>query len=140
MDGSLGDGAFKRGPASAAAWARSLADPFLTMAMNRDLPPVIASFLEATNTREFAGFLSLFTADGHVNDEADDYHRAEIAAWIERAAAETKPVVEVVEVPRDGGQRVVTADVSGNFPGSPVQLRCFFGLEDDKIATLLIKA
>lgn len=101
---------------------------------------MIASFLEATNTREFAGFLSLFTADGHVNDEADDYHRAEIAAWIERAAAETKPVVEVVEVPRDGGQRVATADVSGNFPGSPVQLRCFFSLEDDKIATLLIKA
>lgn len=110
------------------------------MAMNPDLPPVIAAFFEATNTRQFAGFLSLFTADGHVNDEANDYHGAGIAAWIEQATAETKPVVEVVEVSGDGGQRVVTADVSGNFPGSPVQLRYFFTLEDDKIATLLIKA
>jgi hypothetical protein len=110
------------------------------MAMNPDLPPVIAAFFEATNTREFAGFLSLFTADGHVNDEANDHHGAGIAAWIEQATAETKPVVEVVEVSGDGERRLVTADVSGNFPGSPVRLRYFFTLEDDKIATLLIKA
>lgn len=110
------------------------------MAMNPDLPPVIAAFFEATNSRDFTGFLLLFTADGHVNDESNDYHGAEIAAWIERATAETKPVVEVAEVSGNGRQRVITADVSGNFPGSPVRLRYHFTLEDDKISTLLIKA
>jgi hypothetical protein len=36
--------------------------------MNLELPPVIAAFFHATNTREYADFLSLFTADAHVND------------------------------------------------------------------------
>jgi hypothetical protein len=108
--------------------------------MNIELPPVIAAFFHATNTREFADFLSLFTADAHVNDEANDYYGAEIAAWIDRATADTKPTADVTDITRDGEQFVVTAGVSGNFPGSPVQLRYYFTLKDDKIATLLIKA
>jgi hypothetical protein len=109
-------------------------------AMNIELPPVIAAFFHATNTREFADFLSLFTAEAHVNDEANDYYGAEIAAWIDRATAETKPTADVTDITRDGGQFVVTAGVSGNFPGSPVQLLYYFTLMDDKIAKLLIKA
>jgi hypothetical protein len=108
--------------------------------MNMELPPVIIAFFHATNTREFAEFLSLFTPDAHVNDEASDYHGAEIATWIDRATADTKPTANVTAITGDGGQFVVTADVSGNFPGSPVQLRYHFTLLDDKIATLLIKA
>lgn len=95
------------------------------------LPPVIAAFFRATNTREFAVFLSLFTPNAHVNDEANDYYGSEIAAWIERATADTKPNADVIEVAGDGKQHVVTAAVSGNFPGSPVRLRYFFTLEDD---------
>jgi hypothetical protein len=109
--------------------------------MNIKLPPVIAAFFHATNTREFVDFLSLFTPDAHVNDEANDYYGAEIAAWIERATADTKPTADVTSVAGGGGERfVVTAGVSGHFPGSPVQLRYHFTLNDDKIATLLIKA
>ena len=108
--------------------------------MNIELPTVIAAFFHATNTREFGDFLSLFTADAHVNDEANDHHGVEIAAWIDRATADTKPTAEVTGITRDGEQFVVTAGVSGNFPGSPVQLRYYFALKDDKIATLLIKA
>jgi hypothetical protein len=35
---------------------------------------------------------------------------------------------------KDG--KVVTCRLTGNFPGSPVNLRFFFGLEGDKIASL----
>jgi hypothetical protein len=108
--------------------------------MNIKLPPVIAAFFHATNTREFVDFLSLFTPDAHVNDEANDYHGAEIAAWIDRATADTKPTADVTGVAGDGEKFVITARVSGNFPGSPVQLRYNFTLKNDKIATLLIKA
>ena len=108
--------------------------------MNIELPPVIASFFHATNTREFADFLSLFTADAHVNDEANDYYGAEIGRWIDRATADTKPTADVTDITRDGQQLVVTAQLSGNFPGSPIQLRYYFTLKDAKIATLLIKA
>jgi hypothetical protein len=108
--------------------------------MNMELPPVIAAFFHATNTREFADFLSLFTPDAHVNDEASDYQGAEIAAWIDRATADTKPAANVTGITGGDGHYVITAEVSGNFPGSPIQLRYHFTLQDDKIATLLIKA
>jgi hypothetical protein len=108
--------------------------------MNLELPPAIAAFFHATNTREFADFLSLFTHDAHVNDEANDYHGPEIAAWIDQATAETKPTTKVTGITDAGEQLLVTAEVSGNFPGSPVQLHYNFKLKDDKIATLLIKA
>lgn len=109
-------------------------------AMNIELPAAIAAFFRATNTREFVDFLSLFTPDAHVNDEANDYYGAEIAAWIDQATAETKPTADVTGLTRDGEQLVVTAEVSGNFPGSPVQLCYHFTLRDDRIAALLIKA
>lgn len=109
-------------------------------AMKIELPSVIAAFFHATNTREFDDFLSLFTADAHVNDEANDHYGAEIAAWIDRATADTKPTADITGMTRNGEQFVVTAAVSGNFPGSPVQLRYYFTLKGDKIATLLIKA
>ncbi|MBK8000604.1 MAG: nuclear transport factor 2 family protein [Verrucomicrobia bacterium] len=108
--------------------------------MSPELPPVIAAFFHATNTRGFADFLSLFTADAHVNDEANDHYGAEIAAWIDRATADTKPTAEVTGITRDGEQFVVTARVSGSFPSSPIQLRYHFTLKDGKIAKLFIKA
>jgi len=108
--------------------------------MSIELPPAIASFFQATNTREFADFLSLFTDDAHVNDEANDYYGAEIGGWIDRATVDTKPTADVTDITRDGPQWVVTAHVSGNFPGSPIPLRYSFTLKDAKIATLLIKA
>lgn len=108
--------------------------------MNIELPTVITAFFHATNTREFEGFLSLFTSDAHVNDEASDHYGAEIAGWIERATAETKPTVDAINIIREDGQWVATAKVSGNFPGSPLQLRYYFIIQDDKIANLLIKA
>ena len=108
--------------------------------MNIDLPPVIAAFFHATNTRELADFLSLFTPDAHVTDEGNDHYGAEIAGWIDRATAVTKPTADVTGITGDGEQFAITAGVSGNFPGSPVQLRYYFTLKDDKIATLLIKA
>jgi hypothetical protein len=108
--------------------------------MNIELPPAIAAFFHATNTREFADFLSLFAADAHVNDEANDHYGAEIAAWIDRATADTQPTADVTGITSDEGQLIVTARVSGNFPGSPIQLHYYFTLMDEKIANLLIKS
>ena len=107
--------------------------------MNTELPPVIEAFFQSTNTREFVDFLSLFTDDAHVNDEANDYYGAQIADWIEGATADAKPTADVTDITRDGDTFAVTAQVSGHFPGSPVQLRYYFTLKESKIATLLIK-
>jgi hypothetical protein len=107
--------------------------------MNNELPSAVAAFFHATNTREFGDFLSLFTDNAHVNDEANDYYGAQIADWIAEATADTKPTTKVTDIAPEGDQLQVTAQVSGNFPGSPVQLRYFFTIKDSKIAKLLIK-
>jgi hypothetical protein len=106
--------------------------------MNIELPPVIAAFFHATNTREFADFLSLFTADAHVTDESKDHRGTAIKEWIERATAEAKPFAEVTDVTHAGNDTVVTATVSGNFPGSPIPLHYTFTLQDGKIMRLRI--
>lgn len=108
--------------------------------MTTELPPALAAFFHATNTRDFSDFLSLFTPDAHVNDEASDHYGPDIATWIDRATDYTKPTVTVTDFSHEGDQFVITATVSGNFPGSPLPLHYHATLKDNKIATLLIKA
>lgn len=79
------------------------------------------------------------TADRLTATIALDYFGAQIADWIARATADAKLTANVPAITRNGDPFVVTAQVSGNFPGSPVQLRYYFTLKDSKIATLLIK-
>lgn len=106
--------------------------------MNIEIPPVIAAFFHATNTREFADFLSLFTADAHVTDELKDHRGAAIKEWIERATADAKPIAEVTAISHADKDTVITATVSGNFPGSPIPLHYTFTLRDGKIDRLRI--
>lgn len=108
--------------------------------MTTELPPALAAFFLATNTRDFTNFLSHFTPDAHVNDEASDHYGPDIATWIDKATADTKPTVAVTHISQDGNQFTITATVSGNFPGSPLPLHYHATLKDNKIATLLIKA
>ena len=104
------------------------------------LPPVIAAFFRAHNTGETADFNQLFTPDALVTDEAHEYRGAAIKAWIDGAVAKYTPVAVVTDLAEVGGQTIATAQVSGNFPGSPAQIRYRFTLRDDKIAALAIGA
>jgi len=109
--------------------------------MNTELPPPIAAFFKAHNTRETDDFNALFTSDALVTDEAHEYRGTAIKGWIDRATAEYKPTADVTDLAQVGDKTVVTAQVSGTFPGSPVQLRYNFTLKNDKIAALgLVKS
>jgi hypothetical protein len=110
-----------------------------TNIMSTKIRPPIDAFFQASNTRQTNNFLSLFTSEALVNDEANDYRGAAIKEWIDRATAEAKPIAEVTDLAHEGEKIVVTAQVTGNFPGSPIQLRYYFTLKDDKIARLTIK-
>jgi hypothetical protein len=106
--------------------------------MNTNLPPVIAAFFQAHNTGQTADFDHLFTLDALVTDESHEYRGAAIKAWIEGAFAKYKPVADVTDLAEEGGQTIATAQVNGNFPGSPAQIRFKFTLKGDKIAALAI--
>ena len=106
--------------------------------MNTNLPPVIAAFFRAHNTGQTADFNQLFAVNALVTDEAHEYRGAAIQAWIDGATARYKPVADITDLTVARGQTIATALVSGNFPGSPAQIRYKFTLKDDKIAALAI--
>ncbi len=103
------------------------------------LPSTLARYFTATNNHDVDGMLLLF-ADGAVaKDEGREYRGAvAIREWRRAATAKYAFRVEPTGVAELDDKTVVTALVSGNFPGAPVSLRYEFTLEDEKIAHLEI--
>lgn len=108
--------------------------------MHPALPPVISAFFEAHNTGLTAGCMEIFTGDALVRDEAQEYRGPSIKEWLDGAVAKYQPIAEVTDLSEAGEQTIATAQVSGNFPGSPTQLRYHFTLKDGRIAELAIGA
>ncbi|MDB6056601.1 MAG: hypothetical protein JWO95_445 [Verrucomicrobiales bacterium] len=90
------------------------------------------------DTRRTDSFGELFTDDALVSDESHQYRGAAIKSWIDQAIATYKAQTEVTEIALVGGQTIATAQVSGTFLGSPVQVRYQFTLHNGKIAALAI--
>lgn len=103
-----------------------------------NLPDPIAAYFSADQTDPEA-VSRCFTVDAVVKDEAQSYAgRAAIRQW--RSEVATK--YEYTSVPfacedRDG-KTVVTSKLTGNFPGSPIDLRFFFQVKGAHISALEI--
>ena len=75
--------------------------------------------------------------DATVRDEGRTFEGlTAITAWRTETKKQYRYTVEPVEAVRRDGQTVVTARVSGDFPGSPVTLTFIFRLERDQITSL----
>ncbi len=102
------------------------------------LPPPIAAYFDADTTDSDA-VARCFTETAVVKDEGHIYTgRDAIRRWKTDSSAKYTYVSEPFAIATEGGSTVVTSHVTGNFPGSPVDLRFFFVLEGDKIAKLEI--
>jgi len=102
------------------------------------LPKPIADYF-AADTNDGAAVAKCFTADAVVIDEKKTYTgRDAIAAWKSEASAKYEYVAEPVAIDDQDGRVIVTARLTGNFPGSPVDLRYAFTLSGDAIARLEI--
>src|SRR5262249_4316016 len=78
-----------------------------------------------------------FTGDALVKDEGHTYKgRAEIRKWKDDVAAKYQYTIEPLACDQQDATTVVTCRLKGNFPGSPVNLRFFFQLNQDRIASL----
>ena len=105
--------------------------------MSIKTPPAIVAYLAAANAHDVAA--ACFTADAIVKDEGCDRQgTAAIRVWKEETGAKYKPHTEVIDVAQADGKILLTASVSGTFPGSPVVLRYAFVLDGGKIARLEI--
>src|SRR3954447_9851981 len=103
--------------------------------MTLDLPQPVADYFTA-DTRDGEAVSRCFTEDAVVKDEGHTYRgRAAIKRWKADASARHQYTSEPFACERKDEKITVTGRLTGNFPGSPVDLRFIFGLEGDKIAS-----
>jgi len=106
--------------------------------MTLKLPKPVAAYFTADKAGGEADS-QCFTDDAVVKDEGHTYNgRAAIKKWKGEASAKYEYTSEPVLCDQKDGKVVVTCRLTGNFPGSPINLRFFFELEGDKIASLEI--
>src|SRR5262245_12991103 len=106
--------------------------------MTLDLPKPVAAYFSA-DTQDSDAVAQCFTATAVVRDEGHTYRgREAIKQWKADVSTKYEYMIEPFACEQKGEKLVVTSRLTGNFPGSPVNLRFFFGLEGDKIASLEI--
>lgn len=106
--------------------------------MSLVLPEPIATYF-ASDTKDGAAVARCFTVDAAVVDERNTHRgRDAIARWKTEATAKYDYVSNPVAIEGMGDRLIVTARLTGNFPGSPLDLRYAFTLEGTEIARLEI--
>ena len=102
------------------------------------LPKPIAAYF-AADRGDGEAVSQCFTDNAVVKDEGHTHKgRAAIKEWKTDASAKYQYTCEPLAREERDGKTVVTSQLVGNFPGSPANLRYFFKLEGDKIASLEI--
>jgi ketosteroid isomerase-like protein len=103
------------------------------------LPEPIAGYFSAAKSADQNAIMRHFSPDAVVIDENRSHiGHAAIQLWMDESVKKYSFVAEPFDVADEGTLTVVTAHVTGNFPGSPVDLRYRFALDGDKIASLEI--
>lgn len=102
------------------------------------LPGPVAAYF-AADRKDSDAVALCFTENAVVSDERQTHQgRNAIRRWKEEASAKFNYRVDPIAICEEGNRTLVTAHVSGDFPGSPVDLRYAFLLEGDRIARLEI--
>jgi len=107
--------------------------------MTIKLPKAIEAYFEADRIRSPDAIAATFTENGIVKDKGLTHrgHDA-IRAWMADEAQQYSYTVEPFLITSENDKTLVTAHALGNFPGSPIDLRFFFVLVNDKVAELEI--
>ena len=109
--------------------------------MTLDAPEPIAAYLAAEEAKDADALSRCFTEDGTVHDEGRDYRgRDSIRQWKQEVKTKYRYVLQMVNAQTHGNEVIVRARLTGEFPGSPVELDHIFELSNNKIASLEIRS
>lgn len=104
-----------------------------------NLPKVIEDLINAQNNFNSKAYANCFSEIAIVYDEGKTYDgKAQIQQWIQKANKEYKTVMNPVAYNEGNKVSVLSAEISGSFPGSPVMLQFHFELENELIQSLKI--
>ena len=103
------------------------------------LPKPIADYL-AADGGDGEALSRCFAEDAVVRDEGQTYRGlAAIKQWKADAKKKYQYTIEPLASARKGDKTIVTNRLTGNFPGSPVDLQFVFGRHGDRIVSLEIR-
>jgi ketosteroid isomerase-like protein len=107
--------------------------------MSIDLPTPIALYIAAENRGDTEALGQCFTEHAVVRDEGQTIEGlAAIKQWKTATRKKYQHTMEPLASARKGDKTIVTNRLTGNFPGSPIDLQFVFGLDGSKIASLEI--
>jgi len=103
------------------------------------LTPIIQSYVDATNAHDVKSILESFADDAVVRDEnATRRGKIDIERWASETIDKYKFHFKPVNTERRANETLVSVEVSGSFPGSPVTLDYHFTVTNEKISSLII--
>lgn len=107
--------------------------------MKISVPDVVNRYFDAANNRQPEVAAACFAEDAVAHDEARDHvGRAAIREWVAETGAKYAATTVPETATEAAGKHIVTATVTGNFPGSPIELDYEFTLRDGSISELRI--
>jgi len=109
--------------------------------MSVDLPTPIAIYIAAENRGDTEALAQCFAEHAAVRDEGQTIEGlAAIKQWMAETKRKYQHTIEPLASAQKDDQTVVTNRLTGNFPGSPIELQFTFRLEGNKIASLEIRS
>jgi hypothetical protein len=97
-----------------------------------DLPGILDRYFQAQNAHDIDAMVACFAPDAAVRDESRDHIGTKaVRAWKIETSAKYRITAKPIESRTEGDKTVVVVNVSGTFPGSPVNLTYRFGFAAD---------
>ena len=109
--------------------------------MIENLPKPIALYISAENSGDTTLFDQCFAEDAVVRDENETHTGlAAIKEWKAETKTKYQHTIESLKFLEKDGKNIVTNRLTGNFPGSPIELEFVFIVRGDKIVSLEIRS
>jgi hypothetical protein len=104
-----------------------------------NLPPVIQRYIDASNAHDVRAIVDCFADDAVVCDEnATRNGKIDIERWATETIEKYKFHFKPLSADERGAETILSVEVSGSFPGSPITLDYHFTIANDQIQSLII--
>ncbi len=104
-----------------------------------NLPKVITELVKTQNSFDSVAYANCFSETAVAFDEGKTHNgRKEIEQWIADANNRYQSIMEPVSFEENGTESILKAEVSGNFPGSPLILSYHLEMASEQIQSLKI--
>jgi hypothetical protein len=104
-----------------------------------NLPKVITNLVQEQNSFDSVAYAKCFSETALVFDEGRTHSgRKEIEHWIAEANERYEATMKAVSFEEKETESILKAEVSGNFPGSPILMSYHLKIVDELIQSLKI--